>query len=217
MSARPILKFDEASYKILVREGCRLVHGHMPLNEFLHLLKQASDSALLHVDTARMLGATAVIGSPQALARLRKQEAPAVMERVRAQLGLCARRLDADAIRWLAFGEQGASGLALFTLLTGIRPRHSRGTALNPPKDAGDVRRCRLMIEQVASLRRALPVLAQRVTEPDVAPWAALAEEWGDLCALLDPESPGWRRGRCRAPGVDALLACLRDAERVSA
>jgi hypothetical protein len=51
------------------------------------------------------------------------------------------------------------------------------------------------MIEQVPSLRRALPLLAQRSASP----------------------SRMWRRGRCKAPGMDALLACLRDTQRVSA
>jgi hypothetical protein len=117
VSARPILKFDEASYKILVREGCRLVHGRMPLNEFLHLLKQASDSAL---------GATAVIGSPQALARLRKQEAPAAIERAFARSWACAR---AASTPMPSAGSRSASGGLPASLFLRCSPASGHGTA----------------------------------------------------------------------------------------
>src|SRR6185503_7364858 len=90
------------NYRILQREGCTIVYGHMPLGTWLRMLRQASDLHVLHADVARMLGATAVIGPPEGLARIREQEAAAATGRVRAQLGRAARRLDPDAVRWLA-------------------------------------------------------------------------------------------------------------------
>ncbi len=200
-----------------MREGCRIVYGHMPLGEFLRLLKETSDDCLLHAEVARMLGATAAIGPRQGLARIREQDAPAAMGRVRAQLGRAARRLEPDAIRWLAAGEQGLSSLALFTLLSGIRPLHYRGSGLDLPADAGEFRRCRLLVEQTPSLGRKLPALAQRVTEPAIAAWAALAEAWRDLCIQMDHELPGWRERASRAPGVEAMLACFLDVATESA
>src|SRR5689334_787461 len=97
-----------------MREGCRVVYGHMPLPEFLALVRQANDREVLHADTARMLEATAVIGLPSALARLRRLETPAAVERLRARLGRDALRLDTHALRWLAAGEHGPASLALF-------------------------------------------------------------------------------------------------------
>ena len=213
MDIRTIPPSGEPGYRILMREGCRLVYGHMPLPEFLALMKQAHDTELLHAGLARMLDATAVIGSPAALARLRLRETPAAIERMRAQLGRAALRLDPQSLRWLAAGEQGPASLGLFVLLTGVRPRHYRQAAPALPRDAGAFRRCRLLIEQVPALRHALPLLAQRVAEPGVAEWAALAQAWEDLCAQMDHEAPDWRQGPFKAPGVTAMLACFRELE----
>lgn len=196
-----------------MREGCRIVYGQMPLVEFLRLLKQANDSEVLHAGVARMLDATAVIGSPDALERLRRQETPAAIERMRARLGRDALRLDFHSIRWLAAGEHGPASLALFMLLTGVRPRHYRGTQRDLPRDANAFRRCRLLIEQVPALRQALPILARRVGERGVAEWAALAEAWDDLCMHMDHEAPDWRRGPVKAPVLTAMLACFRELE----
>jgi len=196
-----------------MREGCRIVYGHMPLPEFLALVRQASDDEVLHAGTARMLEATAVIGLPGALARLRQRETPAAIERVRARLGRAALRLDPDALRWLAAGEHGPACLALFLLLTGVRPRHYHGTLRDFPRDAGAFRRCRLLIEQVPSLRQALEVLAERVHEAGVAEWAALAQAWDDICAHMDYEAPDWRHGAIKASGTTAVLACFRELE----
>lgn len=197
-----------------MREGCRIVYGHMPLPEFLALVRQASDQEVLHAGTARMLDATAVIGLPSALARLRRRETPAAIERVRTALGRAALRLDPEALRWLAAGEHGPACLALFLLLTGVRPRHYRGTpGRDLPRDAGAFRRCRLLIEQVPSLRQALAVLAERVHEAGVAEWAALAQSWDDICAHMDYEAPDWRYGAAGASGTTAVLACFRELE----
>ncbi|MDR6534492.1 hypothetical protein [Variovorax soli] len=201
------------NYRILQREGCTIVYGHMPLGSWLRLLRQASDLHVLHADVARMLGATAVLGPPEGLARLREQEAAAATGRVRAQLGRAARRLDAQAVRWLAAGEQGLSSLALFTLLTGVRPPHYGGAALDLPGNAQQFRRCRLLVEQVPSLQPALRQLARRVADPELVSWAALAETWKDLCAQMDHEWPAWRTQPGRAPGVNAMLACFHEVE----
>lgn len=203
----------EPGYRILMREGCRLVYGQMPLHDFLALMKQAHDTEVLHAGLARMVGATAVIGTPAALARLRQRETPAAIERMRAQLGRAALRLDPQSLRWLAAGEQGPASLSLFVLLTCVQPRHYRHRVPVLPRDAGAFRRCRLLIEQVPALRHALPLLAQRVAEPGVAEWAALAEAWDDLCAQMDHEAPDWRQGPVEAPGLTAMLACFRELE----
>lgn len=211
MASQTISEQEEPAYRIVMREGCRLVYGHMPLPEFLHLMRAAGDSEVLHAGLARMLGATAVIGPPEALARIRKQETPAAMGRVRAHLGRAALRLDLEAVRWLAAGEHGPSSLALFVLLTGVWPPRHLGSEDELPRDANAFRRCRLLIEQVPSLKRALGALARRVGEPRVAQWAALAEAWNDICRQMDHEAPNWRERVGKATGVTAMLACFRE------
>jgi hypothetical protein len=213
MSTRKPAPEGAPNYRIAQREGCTILYGHMPLGAWLRLLRGASDLHVLHADLARMLGATAVIGPPEGLARIRVQETAAAMGRVRAQLGRAARRLDPEAVRWLAAGEQGLSSLALFTLLTGVRPRHYGGSALDLPRDAQEFRRCRLLLEQVPSLQRALLRLARRVADPELVSWAALAEAWPDLCRQMDHEWPLWRTQPGRAPGVNAMLECFHQVE----
>ncbi|WP_077000026.1 hypothetical protein [Variovorax sp. KK3] len=201
------------NYRIAQREGCTILYGDMPLGAWLRLLRGASDLHVLHADVARMLGATAVIGPRDGLARLRAQETAAAMGRVRAQLGRSARRLDPEAVRWLAAGEQGLSSLALFALLTGVRPRHYGGSGLDLPRDVQEFRRCRLLLEQVPSLRRGMSRLARQVADPELVSWAALAEAWPDLCAQMDHEWPQWRDHPGRAPGVNAMLECFQQVE----
>lgn len=196
-----------------MREACRVVYGHMPLIEFLALVRQAHESELLHPGLARMLGATAVIGSPAALARLRLRETPGAIDRMRARLGRDALRLDPQSLRWLAAGEHGPASLSLFMLLTGVRPPQHRQCRPQLPRNACAFRRCRLLIEQVPALRHALPLLAQRTSERGVAEWAALAEAWDDLCIQMDHEAPDWRLGPARAPGLTAMLACFHELE----
>ncbi len=215
MASQTIPEQEEPAYRIVMREGCRLIYGHMPLREFLRLMRTARDSDVLHAGLARMLGATAIIGPPDALARIRKQETPAAIGRVRAHLGRSALRLDLDAVRWLAAGEHGPSCLALFVLLTGVWPPRYLGSEDEFPRDANAFRRCRLLIEQVPSLKTHLTTLARRVAEPRVAQWAALAEGWEDLCAQMDHEAPNWRVRVGKAPGVTAMLACFREVEVV--
>ena len=199
----------QAPYKIQIREGCTIVYGNMPLGAFLKLMREAQDTDLLDASAARMLGATAVIGPRDGLVNIRNQASTSATTRVRAQLGGLARRLDADAVRWLATGDQGLSSMALFTLLSGIRPPHHGSDALDLPSDAAELRQCRLMLEQVPSLRAQMAVLAGRTREPEVAAWAALAESWDDLCRQMSHEVPDWRQGVDRAPAVNAMLACF--------
>ncbi|WP_162568689.1 hypothetical protein [Variovorax sp. SRS16] len=213
MASPPTPAENQPAYRILMRERCRIVYGHMPLPEFLVLLKLAGDAELLHPGLARMLGATAVIGRPEALDRLRAQETPAAIGRIRFHLGRCARRLDLPSLRWLVAGEQGSSSLALFALLTGIRPPQYRGTALDLPHDAKGFRCCRLLIEQAPALRRPLRLLAARMHEPEVARWAAVAEAWSDLCAQMDHELPDWRAGAREAPVLRSMLVCFRELD----
>jgi hypothetical protein len=96
--------------------------------------------------------------------------------------------LPAGLVEWLAGGERGISSNTMVTHLFGINalgdwpwPSH--------PHDPADLRRCRLLIQQVPEVGRELPRMATCSAE-----WAALVAHWDELCALLDKELRDPRR-----------------------
>lgn len=84
------------------------------------------------------------------------------------------------AIKWLDHGERGTSSEAIFSHLTGI----PLGRGMWPPADAGDLRRCRVLLAQVPEFAARLSEMAALST-----PWARLVERWDEVCAVMDEES----------------------------
>lgn len=103
---------------------------------------------------------------------------------------------------WLLNGERGLSGNAMVGHITGV------GGATNHPLDPDDLRRCRLLVEQVPVIRAFLPRMA---TCSPV--WARIVAHWDELCSLMDAEAPDWRKGRGSAPQTYALLQKLREVQ----
>lgn len=93
---------------------------------------------------------------------------------------------------WLATGERGLSSEAIVTQLTGVRPsRYFSGW--DHPWDAGDWRRCELLL-------RAVPETRQHLHRMKANPsWIAFVDAWDELVALAErvPEffegRPNWR------------------------
>lgn len=84
---------------------------------------------------------------------------------------------------WLTFGERGSSSNAIVQKLVFDRP--PRG--FNDPADAGDFRRCELLLRAVPTLRPELHRMGELSTR-----WVALAARWDEIVAALDEEVPGW-------------------------
>jgi hypothetical protein len=80
---------------------------------------------------------------------------------------------------WLATGERGISSEAIVTQLTGV---HFRGTgwAWCTPRDAGDWRRCEVLLREVPEARQHL---GRMTANPE---WAPLVGAWDELVALAD-------------------------------
>lgn len=102
------------------------------------------------------------------------------------QLLASGTKLSMAASQWLASGERGISSNTMFTRLTGVNAirRDSRGY----PHDPDDLRRCRLLLEQVPELRDRVSEMAEESPE-----WARLVARWDEVCALMDEETPKWR------------------------
>ena len=80
------------------------------------------------------------------------------------------------ALDWLIHGETGISSRAILeTALTGKAPEKAL-----PPLDAGDFRRCILMLERVPAARARLRTLGEKSRE-----WQMLGECWDELARTL--------------------------------
>jgi hypothetical protein len=157
-------------------KGTIILHyGPMGISLMERIEKTLGKGAVIDTNVARMAGADFAFGAPDTLAALRgKLEAGAL-----AEVQTSMPRLDADAQRWLAVGQQGVSSLTLFHHLTQTPMPQSR----SHPHDLDDFGRCKRMIEQVPSLRALLPEAAS------LSPvWARIVDVWDTLCTTLDAE-----------------------------
>ncbi|ADC73120.1 conserved hypothetical protein (plasmid) [Thioalkalivibrio sp. K90mix] len=155
------------------------------LNALMRGLSEEEENLHLSMDLAARTGWTFFIGPPDALAaRTRaldedaKASAPGpdapVMERLR---------------HWGAHGEPGLSANTLAGALKADLNGADLPEAIHYPHDPSDLRRCRLLIDQVPEAApESLRLL--RAASPQ---WDALARGWGALCARMDHECPQWR------------------------
>lgn len=164
--------------------------------------KLCGDSAVLAHDVSGMAGATHAIGTPEALAAVRKKLAPGGTAAARRK---DLARSDA-AIQWLASGERGSSSNAIFARLTGFATEERGYRDGSPvPRDPADLRRCRLLLEQVPALE---PEFRKRMARASLK-WKALVAAWDVLCKLMDEETPDWRNGSGRAEKTYSLMKSL--------
>lgn len=161
--------------------------GPQPMDWFSKAMKATGRDAVMDQDVARMAGATLAAGAPAALDALRKRLEAGALQAARAENPWASKA----ATQWLATGERGMSSEAMFFHLTGIkctRGRASRDDRTAHPYDPADLRRCRLLLEQVPELQILLPKMASLS-----GPWARLIRDWDVICSTMDAEAPNWR------------------------
>lgn len=102
-----------------------------------------------------------------------------------------------ELVQWLASGERGLSSNQMVEHLTGMPAVGKSWGRYRPhyPIDPDDLRRCRLLLEQVPLLALRLPQMATCS-----AVWAALVDHWDELCQTMDAECPKWRDRGGSAP-----------------
>ena len=175
--------------------------GPQPFDWLGKACKLCGEDAVMDNDVARMAGATMAAGSPDALATLRQRlEAGALQVQQQANPGLSE-----AATRWLASGERGLSSETIFQHLAGIKVLKDHWEDRFPytPSDPADLRRCRLLLEQVPELVPLFHKMSTASTE-----WAALVKNWADLCTTMDAEAPNWRtKGESASKTYEAMKA----------
>jgi hypothetical protein len=103
-----------------------------------------------------------------------------------------------ELMQWLLYGERGSSSEAMVAHITGT------GKKVNHPYDPSDLRRCRLLVEQVPSIRISLSKMASCS-----AVWSRIIEHWNELCELMDQEAPNWRQCKGSSPKTYELMRKL--------
>jgi hypothetical protein len=163
--------------------------------------KVCGSDAVIDPGVARMAGAHLAGGTPAALDALHKRLEAGALQAERAANPWASEA----ATRWLANGERGMSSEAMFCHLTGIkctRRSPSRDARTAHPYDPADLRRCRLLLEQVPELQGLLPKMAKLS-----GPWARLIRDWDVICSTMDAELPNWRTPHGEsAPKTYALI-----------
>lgn len=136
------------SYRVEHRSGCVLIFGELLIPDLVALTGSRGSEEVMSPDVARMAGANIAFGPKGALDKLRESLADAALQHeMRAHP-----ELDADLVRWLAIGQRGRSSDAIVNHLTGALGGEDAEDRFAFPHDPDDLRRCRLLLEQVPSL-----------------------------------------------------------------
>lgn len=188
-------------FTIEERGNCVLVHGTVAVR-WLTNLPNVIPNAVFSPELARMTGANFAFGLPADVKALIEETKPKAMAHVEMQHQNTG--LSAAAKRWLAVGERGVSSNTIFTVLTGVNALEDWSACY--PHDPADVRRCRLLLEQVPELQTKFPTMAAVSQE-----WKALVENWATICTVFDREAPDWRDpdARWSAPKTYQLIQKL--------
>jgi hypothetical protein len=184
-------EMSDTGYTIKSMYGCRIVYGPIPMAEFAMLTHGFSKKALVAADIADRLGATIVIGEPEALETLRAMDLP-VSQRRETDFYLAEQRGLGNVATWLRTGERGSSSNALCGRIFGVPTDAGK----YHPSDPDDLRRCLLFLDATESHDK-VPMMA------DVSPeWRGLVENWGQIVATFREEA----RVRRSAPRTYALM-----------
>ena len=196
-------KAEAANYRVEHHGNCILVFGAVPLSKFGALTKLVPKDSIMDPHLARIAGASFAMGPREETGALVALMSGAAIERARAMYA--GTELGEDAVKWIAVGERGSSSEAVFLKLAGIRSHGMSGDTTAHPHDIDDLRRCRLLLEQV-------PELAVRIGNMSGVSreWTALISKWDEICRTMDEEAPGWRDGKGSSPNTNALIReCL--------
>lgn len=195
---------SSCGYTVEHRGDCVLVFGPVPISALVALTKLVPKNAVMDLQLQRIAKCTVAMGLRQDTKKLIEEMTPQAIENAR--LSYLGTGLTEAATRWLAIGERGASSDAMFLALTDIAPIDAKSDPLAHPYDPDDLRRCRLLLDQVPELADKLEKLST------ISPvWARIGTEWESLCRIMDEESPDWRNGGGKAPRTYQLIKNITD------
>jgi hypothetical protein len=171
---------------IETRDGCVLVKGQLTINAMNGVTAMAPKGAVIDTDLARMAGVGLAAGLPADVAALKAKLKAKIEQSLE---GSTEGGRDPALERWLALGERGSSSNAMVAFLANDPRAADAFDRKAHPHDPSDLKRCRLLLEQVPSLEAPF-----RVRMGELSPVRRrLVDAWDELCATMDAEMPAWR------------------------
>jgi len=193
-----------SEYTVKTINGCKVITGEVPVGDLSGIINAQPKGSVIDTRAARHLGAMMVIGLPDDTKSL--LALPACYELQMEHYQAKQNGLSEAAQKWLMDGERGTSSNTIFRTLAGIKQKP--GDWSSHPHDPDDLRRCRLLLEQV-------PEFAPRIAEmAAVSPeWAQLVKFWELLCRTMDDECD-WRNRKGRAANTyEMMQECIMGAK----
>lgn len=193
--AKATMGHHGTEYRVLVREGCTFIFGHLPIDHMAALTKSAGKRAVMDVRLARLGKANVAWGLPEDCKALAEKLATQALEAAPAASAL---------ERWLVAGERGASSNAIVAHLRGV-PVCEFGAQGAHPHDPDDFQRCLKLLEDVPEIKADFMRMSE-VCEV----WARLTAHWPAITAQFMKEAgPDWRRSHWRAPKKYELMRAV--------
>lgn len=183
-----------SEYTVKTINNCKVIFGSVPVGDLDAFVKISPKGSIIDTQASRHLGATLVIGlkeDTETLMDLPACYAVNVEQRKAKDTGLSE-----AAQQWLSNGERGTSSNTIFAVLSGMDITKTR----SHPHDPADLRRCRLLLEQVPEFAPRMGEMASISKE-----WAGLVASWDMLCGIMDGECD-WRKGQGYAPKTYKMM-----------
>lgn len=165
------------SYRVEHINGCTLIFGSVPIDDFAALSKTAGKAAVISPDLASLTGASFVFGLPEDIERLRQSPALRISDaRIRDSFAATEKRLPAALVEWFKTGDRGMSSDAMCKAIFGI----PASAGIDHPHDPDDLSRCIKFLDAACSEGADRLELVGRMQE--ISPeWTALADHWQEL------------------------------------
>lgn len=176
-----------SEYTAKTINNCKVIFGGIPIDDMTALIGCAPKDWVLNTQASRHLGAALVIGSKEDTESL--MDLPPCYEVQMEVYNANASGMSKQAQEWLLRGERGMSSDTMFAVLSGSEIKDK-----SYPHDPSDLRRCRLLLDQVPEFAGRVGEIASVSKE-----WAGLVDVWELLCTTMDAECD-WRSGTGSAP-----------------
>lgn len=171
------------------RGNCIILYGKIPIERIATLVEVLPKDSVMDLHVSRLLGATLAMGPADEMMAISLDPDVLAKARERSAAELAGISLPDGALEWHATGQRGSSSDTIFHHLLGL-PFNGHSM----PADTADLRRCRLLLEQVPAFAAKFHDMAEVS-----GGWTELVGRWSEITALMDDENPDWRTapGKC--------------------
>jgi len=168
---------SRTSHRVEHINGCTLIFGSVPIEDFVALSKTAGKDAVISPDLASLTGASFAFGLPEDIERLRQSPDLRISEsRIRDSFMATGKGLPPSLAEWLKTGERGMSSDAMCKAIFGI----PAGAGTDRPHDPDDLSRCIKFLDAACSEGADRLKLVNRMQNVSFE-WDFLVGHWQEL------------------------------------